>query len=338
MIQKEKQYPGNLLSLLTDKKADNNIMKRTELKYTYLAGVIILSIVFMPLTGVYSSDGPGSTAASYLTLPVSPKSAAMGEAGVSLNTQFALFYNPALLDSAKGKDGLGISHSEWIMDTRYDNLSYHRYISERMTVGVGLTYLYRPEIEGYDQSGPTGQTYNCNSYQAIAGLQYSFAKSISVGLNLKYFRENLGDWSSGGIAADIGFLYRNGKYGFSSGVVVQNLGPDIKFDIREEPIPMTIRAGVSQTIDIEKDKLSFTLAADAVKVRYREIYLSAGAEIELSKIFRVRAGYCGEKFRPGDGLSIGAGISIRDNIIFDYSYSPYGELGDFHRVALHFSR
>jgi len=157
-------------------------------------------------------------------------------------------------------------------------------------------------------------------------------------LNVKYFRENLGDWHSTGYAVDIGLLYRNEQYGFSSGLVVQNLGPDIKFDVKEEPIPMTIRAGVSQSIELEKDKLGITLAADAVKIKFQEVYISTGAELELFKIFRVRAGYCGEKYRPGDGFSMGGGISVRDHIIFNYSYSPYGELGDFHRVAIHFSR
>jgi hypothetical protein len=305
-------------------------------KTSYIVGGIILFILFTPFTVVNATEGPGSTGASYLTLPVSPRSIAMGEVGSSVDNPFALFYNPALVSESKG-NGIGISHSEWIIDTRYDNISIHSSINQKLTLGFGVNYLYRPDIQGYDASGDPTTDLKSNNYQVALGFGFSPVNWLSTGLNIKYFRENLGEWYASGMAMDLGLLYKM-DMGFSAGFAVQNIGPDINFKEIKEPLPLTIRAGASQSIDIEKDKISLTVAADAVKEKYQEIYISAGAELELFKILALRTGYCGEKYRSGNGFSMGGGISVNDEILIGYSYSPYGELGDFHRISVHFSR
>lgn len=300
-----------------------------------LAGVILFLAV--PAADAGTPDGPGSTGASYLNLPVSPRSIAMGGAGSAIDNTFALFYNPALIGS-DGKRAIGLSHSEWIVDTRYDNLTATLPVLRKLAVGAGITYLYRPAIEGYDQFGPTGEEFKTNNYQAVLGVKFAPIPLISAGLNLKYFRENLGEWHAEGMAVDIGLFYRLERVGFSAGVSVQNIGPDVKFDSIDEPIPLTVRAGASQSFYLEGLNMRATIAADAVVPRYEELYVSTGAEVELQETLCVRAGYCSEKYRPGSGFSMGGGIKVSRHLSVDYAFSPYGELGNFHRLSVNLSR
>ncbi len=311
-------------------------MRLVRKNIVYITALIIVMISFLSAPGL-SADGAGTTGASYLTLPVSPKSIAMGEAAAAVDNPFALFYNPALLSARDGK-GLAISHSEWIFDDRYENLSGYTRVNDKFVLGAGLTFLYRPEIQGFDGSGTPTEGFTSNNYQAVAGCQYSPVPSVSAGINLKYFREKLGDWHAAGMAFDIGLLYSMEQHGFSAGFAVQNIGPDIKFDSINEPIPMTIRAGGSQLFKIDDDNVTVTLAADAVFPKYENIYLSTGTEIDLYSILKIRAGYCGQESRPGNGFSMGGGFNVRDYITLNYAFSPYGNLGSFHRISMHFSR
>ena len=311
-------------------------MRRKTTSNIYLATSIILMIIFMYAPEA-NANGAGSTGASYLTLPVSPKSISMGEAGAAVDNPFALFNNPALMSAYKGR-GIAISHSEWIVDDRYDNLSGYTRINDKFVLGGGVTFLYRPEIEGFDGSGVPTEGFTSNNYQVIVGCQFSPTNRISTGLNFKYFREKLGVWHASGVAVDIGLLYKIEEWGFSAGVAIQNFGPDIKFESINEPIPLTIRVGGSQLFKIDKDNIVVTLAADAVVTEYEKSYISTGTEIDFYNILKLRTGYCGQESRPGNGLSMGGGINVKDYITLNYAFSPYGDLGSFHRISMHFSR
>jgi len=298
---------------------------------------VVLAALFLAAPCLGSSDGPGSTGASYLTLPVSPRSIGMGETGAALESPFSLFYNPALLAKGGGR-GIGVSHSEWIIDTRYDNLSAYASLPGSFAVGAGITYLYRPKIEGYDQFGPTGEKFRTDNYQLMVGVRFSPIPFLSMGLGFKHFKENLGEWHAEGVALDAGLVYSVEKLGTTAGLSVQNIGPDVKFRSLEEPIPLTVRMGASQSIRLIRLKTSVNLSADAVKPRYEDIYFNAGIEITTHRILCLRAGYSGREHRPGSGFSMGGGIRIREYMRLDYAFSPYGELGDFHRISMHFSR
>ncbi|HSG27130.1 MAG TPA: hypothetical protein VLA34_01530, partial [Candidatus Krumholzibacterium sp.] len=70
--------------------------------------------IFEPLA---AADGPGTTGALYLRLPVGPKSISMGEANAAIEGDpFGWLGNPGLLGDTQ-RTGFGIFHSQWLMDT-----------------------------------------------------------------------------------------------------------------------------------------------------------------------------------------------------------------------------
>ena len=74
-----------------------------------------------------------------------------------------------------------------------------------------------------------------------------------------------------------------------------------------------------------------------VKPRFESVYINAGAELWLYETIAVRAGYCGQEYRDGNGLSAGAGLTVLDNLMVDYAWTPYTDLGNFHRISLYYT-
>jgi hypothetical protein len=284
-----------------------------------------------------SFEGPGATGAAYLGLAAGPVSAAMGEVGAALEGDpFNWIVNPALLGNVE-RFGMGVSHAEWILDTRFEHAEIHHRANRLVAIGAGIVYRYAPEIQGYDDVGAATELLDNSSYQAALALAFTPLPGLSAGVTAKYFRETLAEWSAGGAAADVGFFYAWPAPRIAVGLSVQNLGPDVSFDGVDEPLPTTIRGGTSAAFALVPAVAEMRIAADIVKPRFESLYAAAGAELTLSGTLSIRAGWCGREHREGDGLTLGGGVKILERLQFDYAYTPYGDLGDFHRIAVHFS-
>jgi hypothetical protein len=304
------------------------------LKTAIILAVILASIFSAPAAG--AADGPASAGAGYLLRSVGPKSIAMGEVKAALDDDpFNWLANPAVLP-AMTRSGLGLSHSEWIMDTRYTTLAGNARIVEWFTIGGGIVYENGKDIQGYDALGQMTESLKNYNYQAMLGLGFGPAASFSAGVNLKYFRESLADWDAGGFGIDLGAFYDIAPAGIKVGACVQNIGSDIKFIERKEVLPTTIRGGAVYTTPAAAGGIGFSLALDVVKPRFDGAYVGAGIEVELAGIVALRGGWTGQKNRSGDGFTFGAGVNMDDRIGIDYAAAPYGELGTMHRISLYF--
>ncbi len=283
---------------------------------------------------VLATDGPGCTGANYLTYTVGSKSVAMGEAVTVLRgDQFTWLSSPGTFHFMEGS-GIGISHAEWLIDTRFNSLSYYRRASDMYIFSCAVTYTYRPEIQGYDMFGNETDMLQSYNYVVQAGFGLSPVKSFTAGVNLKYFREKLDDWAEGGVCFDLGAVYLIGSSGFSLGFVMQNLGPDLESDTMKEPLPLTIRFGAGHNLELVKDKLEYEIAFDMVDRKYEDVYLSAGLELEFYNILSLRGGYLSQESKAGNNMTMGCGVRIQDNISIDYAWAPYGDLESIHKVAV----
>jgi len=282
-------------------------------------------------------EGPGTAGAAYLTLSLGPKSIAMGEVKAALpGDPFDWIANPAALGWMDGV-GLGAVHAQWILDTQYEHLSLHHRVNGVFAAAGSFFFQHRPDILGSDDIGrPTGQLKS-NNYQAVIGLAFSPIRSFTAGVNVKYFRERLDSFHAGGVAVDLGVAYSFSPVGIRLGAAAQNLGADVKFDDVGEPLPTTLRAGASHAFALVPRTLECTYAFDLVKPRFESLFLSAGAEVRLYETLALRAGWCGGESRKGSGFTAGAGAMLLNRVQLDYAWTPYGELGNFHRVSLYFS-
>jgi len=299
-----------------------------------ILAILLASIFSAP--AARATDGPGSAGAGYLLRPVGPKSIAMGEVKAALDSdQFNWLSNPATITSMDNS-GIGLFHSEWLMDKRYTSLSGNTRVSKWLTIGGGLIYEYGDDIQGYDDFGQATAPLKNYDYQALVGLGFGPTANFSGGINLKYFREALAEWSAGGFGFDIGAFYDVPVADLKLGLTVQNIGPAVKFIEKEEPLPTTTRAGVVYTMNAPASSVGFSLGLDFVKPRFEEPYIGAGAEVAIAGTVALRGGWCGRKSRAGDGFTFGAGVDLDDRITIDYAAAAYGDFGLQHIISLYF--
>lgn len=293
----------------------------------------LLSILIPSM--ISAADGPGTTGAIYLRLPVGPKSIAMGEASAALpGDPFAWLSNPGSTAGPSGS-GIGVFHSQWAMDTYYDNISFNTELGKFIGLRTALTYMSTPEVQGYGLNGlPTTSLKNSN-FQGVVGLAVTPIENVGIGMNIKYFQEVIADWTASGFGIDAGAWVRVPVAGLSFGASVCNTGPTIKFIDREEALPMVVRVGGAWEYPIIPAMLDLLVVADAVIPKHEDTYPALGAEFNIKEIVGVRVGYNGEKERANGGLTMGAGVKVLESLWIDYAYTPYGDLGSFSRLSLY---
>ena len=111
----------------------------------------------------------------------------------------------------------------------------------------------------------------------------------------------------------------------------------LRFDKYEYPLPMIFRFGT--LTEISKH---FIITADITAPKDNYAYLSMGNEININFTkdttvslrsgFNTRALFDFEGFR---NITLGTGIIYKEYSL-DYAFSPYGELGNVHRISAAF--
>jgi hypothetical protein len=119
------------------------------------------------------------------------------------------------------------------------------------------------------------------------------------------------------------------------GLSVQNVGPAMKMVSESSPLPLTVRAGASRRFCNQK----LLGAIDAVKPNDNDLSVNTGVEYKVNDMLSLRGGYKfgGTSLDVSGITNINAGVGVTFNRFnFDYSVSPFGDLGIAHRVSLLF--
>lgn len=288
-----------------------------------------------------SWSAAGRTTANYLKVDVGARAVGMG--GVQFGAEedgFGAFYNPAFLSDLKQQE-IGFMHNKYFQDLSQEVLVYAGPTERHGTFAGAMNYFGYGSIQGYDVGGsPTGDI-SASDLMVEAGwgkrwekfLGSELFRDLATGVSVKGLRKTLADETAMGEAVDIGFSYpvHTGSFsGMRIAGVVQNLGPGMKFEGEESPLPRVMRIGAAYPLWGK----TVTLAADAVVSGNDPAYASAGLEYRLLKMFAIRFGYKGSKDLDKN-LTYGVGF---ENARFrlDYAFVPFGDLGDTHRISVVF--
>jgi hypothetical protein len=300
---------------------------------SFIAALVTFMIAFTALPAA-AETGAGASGASFLSLPVGARSIALGETGVAFpRDPFTWLSNPALMPFAE-RSGVGAFHSQWTLDTYYDNFIAKRALSRTVSIGAAFTYLSSPDIPGFDDLGaPTADVGN-NNLQGIVGVGFEPLPGFGAGVNVKYLQEKIADWTGRGWAVDVGAAWNTGVREIALGAAVQNLGSDITYIAESEKLPTAYRVGASGAIPFPVPMVKARIAADLVKERFEDAYVCYGAEIDVRSIVFLRAGYTADTNREGNRFSVGGGLNLFERLMLDYAWTPYGDLGSFHRISI----
>ncbi|OYU83473.1 MAG: penicillin-binding protein [Flavobacterium sp. BFFFF2] len=301
----------------------------------------------------------GKSVYQFLNLVTSPRQAALGGKILTLYDEDVnqAHFNPATIhDEMDNK--LSANYASYFGDINYGTASYATTLSRsNTTLFFGMQYINYGTFEGYDASGQKTASFTGNEGALVVGSATQVEDlPVYLGVNLKFITSQLESYSSYGMGADIGALYKDVENGIYVAVTLRNWGYQLKtYSGINERLPTELMVGISQ--DLENMPLRWHLTLENLqqwdiafsnpnraqssidgsstpeKVSFfnnalRHVII--GAELFPKRIFNLRIGY---NFRRGEELSleeqrnfsgICLGFGLRFNHIkFNYSYSRY---------------
>jgi Type IX secretion system protein PorV len=311
-----------------------------------------------PLFAAKVHSAAGSTSATFLKIGVGARAVSMAGAFTAVaDDPYAVYWNPAGLVYSKGAKHLSFSHNEYFQGLAQEFMVYTlpseniKFLGGGLlkggVFGFGFNYFYTPKDmerrSGLNESDPiypiSVSEGTFRAYDAALSMSYgySFSSEMNLGASLKFIRQSIDDESGSSFALDAGVLRHVTLVNreFMAGFTIQNLGPGIKFISERYDLPLTFKAGLSHRI--VKSGTVVSLNIDKPIDNYPSFIL--GMEYHLTDKLSLNSGYkyrlYGNELGGFSGLATGIGFSFND-LLFSYSFSPSGDLGNSHILSLSF--
>lgn len=318
-----------------------------RLKMLYRAAfAVILLFVLTNHSRAGLRENVGTTAFNFIKIGVGARAVGMGGAfSAIVDDATASYWNPAGLSQIE-KIQLSAMHIEWFQGIRYEFIGYAHTLEDFGTFGIGGSLLTSGKMLK-TVANPAGQYDEIGDFAAtdIVGV-VSYAKSVkqelnldadlSLGANLKILHQRIDTRSVWGVAIDIGALYKfavqidKKDYPVNLGIVLQNIGPKLKFNDKAYTLPFKIGLGVATKL-LEDD---ITIALNINIPNDSRINMRVGGEYWVTDDFTIRAGYkTGSELGTLSGLCTGMGAKF-ESLELDYAFVPYGILGLTHRFSI----
>lgn len=293
-----------------------------------VAGALLLA------AAATAQAGPNSGAA-FLRIGAGARPAALGGAYTAIADDVdALYYNPGGL-SRITRPEVGATHVEWLLDTRFDFIGY-AHPTAFGTFGLGVTRFGT----GAQQGRAIDRTPTGDFGASDTALSISFGRRLlgtGMGLSLKYLESRIGSASASTLAFDVGAVRSFSDSRFSLGLALLNLGRGMRFIDQTDPLPLTLAVGAAYRF-----AGILQLALDVRHEPYdRRTDVGVGTEYSAFGGFSLRAGYTsavGQVSAAGrtsllDGLGGGFGLRLGRYRV-DYTFTPFGSLGNTQRISL----
>lgn len=281
---------------------------------------ILLAFILLLAVDAFAGGGKrtGTGGAAELLIPVGPRGIAMAEANISTSTGIeALFWNPAGVSHMQNNADVIFSHMSYIADIGVDYGAIAANFEGFGVVSFSIKALSVGDILITTTANPDGTGETFSPTFIVAGLSYSrqLTESISVGLTTNFISESMADVSASGVAFDVGVMYNNlaDINGLSLGVVVKNLGPEMKYSggglynegqiggVNRPPTFYTVEAAAFELPSNFQLGLGYSPVLDETNsLQFSGIYQNnnfsgdeykLGGEYGYNDLFFVRAGY-----------------------------------------------
>ena len=310
----------------------------------------------------------GTSAATFLRIPVGARATGMGSAFVSmLDDPTALYWNPSVISSLSS-NALVIDHSLWMPGIYFDYAGLVIPVEALGVFGISVTILHTDDMEVTTIEEPmgTGESFNASSF----AIGFSYARYLtdkfSIGGTFKYIQETIYNSAATGIAFDIGTIYETPFAGIRLGASISNFGTkmnitgedlNVRVDIApgqegnnqsivgklntdEFDLPLIMRVGISGEV-LNNDNFRWTLSVDGINPNDNSQSMNLGSEIGLlDEKLRLRAGYR-SIFLAESEVDLTLGVSLNKINVFSdvlvsfgYAYQNYVHLGESNRFTL----
>ncbi len=199
----------------------------------------------------------GTRAAEFLSIPVSPRSVALGDAYTAVASDIsAIYYNPAGM-AFMDKKQFQFSIVSLPAEAQYNYGAAAIPLGDgQWVIGGFFGALTMEPMEETTILLPNGTGNDVNSYSQVlgGGVAYNFSDRFSAGVVVKHIHESYWGLTAQAVAFDVGTNYHTEFLGreFRLGLAVQNLGTNLTFHgsrlqtiVRPEYIPQEAEQSVA---------------------------------------------------------------------------------------------
>ena len=330
----------------------------------------IITLFLLLLCQIALAQKGGESTYSFLGLANAARVAALGGEVVSLRDGDInmVFHNPALL-TYEMHNNLSLNYVNYFAGVNYGYASYAYSVSDIGNFGAGMHYVNYGTFDRTDELGNIQGTFKASEYALNLFYSRSFLDSaLTAGVNLKPIFSSLEQYTSFGLAVDLGVSYHLSSSLTTFGLVLKNMGAQItSYTANRESLPFEIQAGITQALahapfrftltfqHLERWDLSYTLQDDDVSFSGGDSETSGfdafadnlmrhvvlGTEFLIGKNFHVDLGYNYKRrkemmvnARPGMvGFSAGFGFRV-SKFHFSFGRASYHLAGGTSHFSL----
>lgn len=302
----------------------------------------------------------GTTAATFLEIPVSARAIAFGSAYSAISDDASsLYWNPAGAARLPQTEVI-FSHMNWIADLGFDYAAAVVPVGPFGNVGISFAALTMDDmpVRTIDRPDGTGELFSASSIAFAVHYARNLSDKFSIGFSGKYIQETIWHMNAHAFALDIGVLYTTEFFNnMKIGAIISNFGTDVQMAGRDARMFERIddqKMGSNDRIpvNIEMDSWSLplnfqfgiatdlfatemhrvTVAVDALHPSDNYESINLGIEYTVYDALALRGGYRSLGLADSEGgLALGAGLSTRlfgDGVSarLDYAFADYGRL------------
>jgi uncharacterized repeat protein (TIGR01451 family) len=283
--------------------------------------------------------------AAYLKILPGTRQQSLGNSlAGSLDGTYSLYSNPGATGLLREWQ-LAAGYNKWIADIQNISVLGARQFGiktpfgDRLALALGLNYQ---GVADFDATRGTNTSVSAQDFLIAAGVGLPvdrISRYLSLGLNAKYLKTDLAQYSSSAFMIDVGLIQRTPRVSLpalfdyvilSGGVSLNHIGQSMEFISNTTPLPRTLRAGLALNLGTH-DGLQLQVIGDYSKIRDEDGKFIFGIEsvnvlnamssilgLEnnlLGRLIQVRGGYnftSNHDTRLVSKYSIGASIRLDD--------------------------
>lgn len=316
----------------------------------------------------YAQTG-GEQVYSFLNFSTSARQTALGGSVLTLTDDVnQALWNPATINEEMDSKA-SINYVNFLAEINYLSVAYAYTVDKHIgTFHSGLTYLNYGTFIAADENGLETGTFKAFDMAFSVGYAYKIPRTnFFVGANAKIINSVIEQYSSLGLAADVGVLYFNTDKPYRFSAVVRNAGSQItNYTDLQEPLPLQIQLGGSLQLEhvplrlygtldnLQRWKLAYNNPSDSTTdfegnvtsneptfINNLMRHVVVGAELFPDKGFSLRTGFNFQRAqelslnnkRTFAGISFGFGLKVK-RFKLNYAFSKYHIVADTHSFSL----
>ncbi|HSW67886.1 MAG TPA: type IX secretion system protein PorQ [Bacteroidales bacterium] len=209
----------------------------------------LLISVIVVLASVVNAQPAARNTYKFLTLPTSPRVAAMGGDFVGAwdhDINFAIA-NPALINPELNRQ-MSLNMVNYFSGISYGSASYGNTFNKLGSFVGTVKYIDYGSFTHTNDIGETLGTFQAGETALIIGWGRQLDSVFSIGANIKAINSSLETYNSFGFAVDVAGMMRL-QNGLSVTVIASNIGRQLtSFSGINEPLPFNLQVGLSNRL------------------------------------------------------------------------------------------